>query len=109
MVGLGLFNAPGGLVGLKSAEKDKRKVVADLTRKDFESILQADRKNYEVPYSEIERVEVKMAFGFFGQGGSIKMLTSSKKYTFSFISEKKEFQKYIEVIRAALPSKMVVK
>ena len=84
------------LVGKKSDE---------LKDANIQDILDADKLNYAIPYSEIEKVEVKK-MGLLSPRGRmiITINTKNKNYWFR-ITEQQLFNEYVDLTRKALPTK----
>ena len=100
----------GGLVGvgLLDAFKDKEKA-EELSKLSPDEVKASDEVNFDIPYSDVVKVEVKKP-GLFNPVGSIIIHTTAKKFQFNQQSASKEiFVRYIELINAALPGKYVGK
>ncbi|MFQ6070441.1 MAG: hypothetical protein ACE5LC_07935 [Candidatus Aminicenantales bacterium] len=96
----------GGIpaIGLVEAIGDKKKA-EELSKLSPKEILEADEANFDIPYLEISRVEVKKP-GMFNPVGSIIVHTPTKKYQFNNQSDPREFfDRYIELIKTVMPDK----
>jgi len=70
-----------------------------------ESVLTANKKNFEIPNHDITRVEVKK--GRIGFPHRIKILTNSERHEFSIIG-KKQLERHVRFIHSVLPDKVYV-
>lgn len=68
-------------------------------------ILRADKKNFEIPYPDITRIEMKKRT--FLRSKIEIILTSREKHKFNIL-RKKEFEDYVNLIRSVLPNKTYV-
>ena len=87
----------------------------------LESILEADKDNFEIPYSEIKKIEMKKASiadklwsahrtGYTKTyAGTLEIHTLSKKDKFEISSFRQDFEQCVEVVRLVLPEKLVLK
>ena len=87
----------------------------------LESILKADKDNFEIPYFEIKKIEMKKASmadklwsahrtGYTQTyAGSLEIHTLSKKDRFEISSRGQNFEQCVEVVRLVLPEKLVIK
>ena len=77
----------------------------ELKKANIEDILEADKLNYAIPYSDIEKIEVKK-MGILSPRGRmiITINTRNKNYWFR-ISELQLFNDYVNLARKALPNK----
>ena len=72
----------------------------------IESILKADKKNFEIPYTEITKVEMKKPRAL---SVYIRIFTHTKKYKFKFLNPgKKEFDAHESLVRSVLPDKLFI-
>ena len=83
-------------------------------------ILMADKKNFEIPYPEIARIEIKKAWGRGAFSTSkIRILTNEEKHEFWFVRvvgllgyegayERLKLKEYEDFIRSILPNKTYV-
>ena len=84
------------LVGKKSDELKEAKI---------KDVLEADKLNYTIPYSDIEKIEVKK-MGLLSPRGRmiITINTKNKKYWFR-ITKEKAFNDYVNLTKKILPNK----
>ncbi len=88
----------------------------------LESILKADKDNFEIPYSDIKKIEMKKAdiadnlwsahrTGYTKTyAGTLEIHTLSKKDRFEICSQLgQDFEQCVEVVRLVLPEKLVIK
>jgi hypothetical protein len=97
-----------------------RKKFKNLSRLPPNDILTADKKNFEIPYPEVVRIEIKKAWGRGAFGTSkMRILTNEKKHEFwpirviGFLGyegayERLKLKEYEEFIRSILPNKTFV-
>jgi hypothetical protein len=97
-----------------------RKKFENVSRLAPNDILMADKKNFEIPYPEIARIEIKKAWGRGAFGSSkIRILTNEKKHEFWFVRlvgflgyegayERLKLKEYEDFIRSILPNKTYV-
>ena len=98
----------GGAVGQWLAIRSDKKKAQELKQQDIEEILKADKKNYEIPYPETLKVEMKKLSRFsWPYSTEIKFTTDKKKRKFKLKNVK--FEEAIELFRAVLPDKVDVK
>jgi len=114
-IGLMLIISPRILI-----TRTMRKKFENLSRLPPKDILMADKRNFEIPYPEIARIEIKKAWGRGAFGTSkIRILTNEKKHEFWFIRlvgflgyegayERLKLKEYEEFIRSILPNKTFV-
>ena len=74
---------------------------------DSQSVLTANRHNFEIPYSDINKVEMKKsAIGPATQrAGKMIIFTHGKKQQFDIIFAQK-FEDCVDLVRSVLPSKL---
>ncbi len=103
--GLGAaFGGPaGGYEAVKKHDKKMSKKSAKIVGLPAKEILEADKLNYAIPYSDIVKVEMKR--GGFLSSPKIVISTTHKKHTFRIV-EKKAFNGYLELVRSMLPNKV---
>ena len=101
----GLSGVVGELERMALNRKVKEKS-EKFTSVSVEDILKADKDNYAIPYSEILKVEMKK--GGFLWPPNISIQTKDKKYSFKIL-EKKEYDRYVDLVRTALPDKVYIK
>lgn len=74
-----------------------------------ESILMADKKNFEIAYGDISRIEMhprgKMTPLAIAKIPKIRILTNREKHEF-FVLRKKKFKDYVNLVRSILPDKL---
>jgi hypothetical protein len=114
-VGLMLIISPRILLTRKM-----RKKFENLFRLQPKGILMADEKNFEIPYPEIARIEIKKAWGRGAFGTSkFRILTNEEKHEFWFIRvvgflgfegayERLKLKEYENFFRSILPNKTYV-
>lgn len=68
-----------------------------------ESILTADKKNFDIPYIEVNKVEMKKP-GMLS-GGIIKIFTNTKKYQF-VLQNKKSYENYLNLMTSLFNVKL---
>lgn len=114
-IGLMLIISPRILI-----TKKMRKKFENLSRLTPNDILMADKKNFEIPYPKIARIEIKKAWGRGAFGTSkIRILTNEKKHEFWFVRvvgflgyegsyERLKLKEYEDFIRSILPNKTYV-
>jgi hypothetical protein len=99
--GLGLaFGALGGLAEARMQAKKKEQ----LSKVSPESILTADRKNFAIPYADINEVELRKKL--MGRR-EIRLTTGAAKYDFD-LGKAKEFEKYLNTLRPIFGDKLIV-
>jgi hypothetical protein len=81
-----------------------RKKLRELGKLPPENILMADEKNFELPYHDIIRVEMRKRRLL---RDKITILTRRGKHEFHIL-KKREFEKYVDLIRSILPNKIYV-
>ena len=92
----------------KYFENRKDKSLRDLKP---DEILNENKKNIEIPYSSINRVELKTPRSIKSMGLKvikIKIVTSDKKYEMK-IKENEQFDSSLELIKSVLPDKLELK
>lgn len=100
-LGLGLaFGALGGLVEARMQAKKKEQ----LSKVSPESILTADKKNFAIPYADINEVELRKKL--MGRR-EIRLTTGAAKYDFD-LRKAKEFEKYLNTLRPIFGDKLIV-
>ena len=108
---VGTWYAGGKLLGgtiNKYFEKRKDKSLGDLN---LDEILNENKKNIEIPYSSINRVELKTPRSIKSMGLKvikIKIVTSDKEYEMK-IKENEQFDSSLELIKSVLPDKLELK
>ena len=96
------FGAVGGAIAQHGAKK-RAEALRELSP---ESILSADKKNYDISYATISKVEMKKP-GMLS-GGQIRIFTTSdKKHVFA-IQDKKAFDDYVNLVNSVLSTKLSV-
>ena len=89
--------------GLISALKEKE-IGEELAQLSPDEILVGDKDNFEIPYGDITKVEVKNP-GFLSSVGSVIIHTGKKKYQFNETSSKEIFDRYRELVKTVLADK----
>ena len=108
---VGTWYAGGKLLGgtiNKYFEKRKDKSLGDLN---LDEILNENKKNIEIPYSSINRIEIKTPRSIKSMGLKvikIKIVTSDKEYEMK-IKENEQFDSSLELIKSVLPDKLELK
>ena len=92
----------GGTIN-KYFENRKDKSLRDLKP---DEILNENKRNIEIPFSSVKRVELKKPGRL--KGAKMKIVTSDEEYSMK-IKEKKEFDNYLELIKSLLPDKLELK
>ena len=96
-----LLSPMAGIVAdklLKPEEKRRER----LRGMSAEDILKADKGNFEIPYSEITKVEMKK----FGRRRDMRILTAMKEH--KFFVNRDRFDEYVNIVRSILPDKLSV-
>lgn len=70
-----------------------------------ETILAVDKKNFQIPYSDILRVEIKK--GSFARMPKMIIQTTKEKYDFNLV-EKHKYESQLNLVRSSLPQKTYV-
>lgn len=99
------FGAIVGAIGAGIAKLTAKKRSEQLKNLSAESIFKADKKNFEIPYAEITKVEMKKA-GIISEA-KISIFTHTKKYVF-IMWKKKEFDAYESLVRSVLPDRLSI-
>ena len=108
---VGTWYAGGKLLGgtiNKYFEKRKDKSLGDLN---LDEILNENKNNIEIPYSSINRIEIKTPRSIKSMGLKvikIKTVTSDKEYEMK-IKENEQFDSSLELIKSVLPDKLELK
>lgn len=101
--GMGLTLA-FGVLGALAESRMRAKKEEQLSKLSPQSILTADKKNFEIPYTEVSKVEMSKGF----LGSKIRIITvGAKKHQFK-LSKPKEFQSYVNVLQPILSDKLSV-
>ena len=91
----------GGFTKFSDLTKEKREENEKLSVND---ILEANKKNYAMPYEEILKVEMKHP-GIFS-GAKMKIFTSTKKREFVFKKKKGLFDELVNLVRPLVGEKL---
>ena len=108
---VGTWYAGGKLIGgtiNKYFEKRKDKSLGELN---LDEILNENKNNIEIPYSSINRIEIKTPRSIKSMGLKvikIKIVTSDKEYEMK-IKENEQFDSSLELIKSVLPDKLELK
>ena len=108
---VGTWYAGGKLLGgtiNKYFEKRKDKSLRDLKP---DEILNENKKNIEIPYSSINRIEIKTPRSIKSMGLKVikmKIVTSDKEYEMK-IKENEQFDSSLELIKSVLADKLELK
>ncbi|MEE9198597.1 MAG: hypothetical protein V3U26_02245 [Dehalococcoidia bacterium] len=98
-----VFAMIGGLIiGLVRA-RTRAKKTEKLSKLSPESILTADKKNFGISYAEISNVKLFKR----GRGRKIRVTAGAAKHEF-WLSQPKEFENYVNVLRPVLAEKLAV-
>jgi hypothetical protein len=92
-----------GEVGRADINRRVKEMAEDIPGMSAEDILNADKDNFAVPYSDIVKVETKK--GGLLSPTSLKFSTTDKKYQFNIL-KKEKFDEYVELVRTILPGKV---
>lgn len=93
------FGAVGGIIEKKAIQKRSE----EMKKLSVESILTADKKNFDIPYIEVNKVEMKKP-GMLS-GGIIKIFTNTKKYQF-VLQNKKSYENYLNLMTSLFNVKL---
>jgi len=106
-LGLALSSLSGILAELERADVKRRikKMEREVKQSSLEELIKADKDNFTIPYSDIERVE--MSKGGLLSPTRIRFLTAGKTYSFNLL-ERKRFGEYVDLIRTIFPEKIHV-
>ena len=96
--GLILILVPWGLASLWRRQREEK-----LSKSPPASILMADKKSFEIPYSDITRLEV----GRVGSAHKIKILTISEEHEFK-LADKKQLTHLLYLVRGLLPESTII-
>ena len=75
-----------------------------------ESILMADKGNFEIPYSTITKIEIRkspIGLAWFRTGKISIFTIGKKKYKFDIVYGQK-FEEVVRLVRSALPDKLSI-
>jgi hypothetical protein len=103
--GLGTAVAFGGIgaaVRMRAASKRAR----DLKKLSVESLMKTDKANFEIPYSDITKVEMKK--GGMMTASVLRVSTLKDEYKFNPV-EKKLFDEQVNLVRSVLSDKLSIK
>ena len=91
----------GGFTRLSNLVKEKREEYEKLSVND---ILEADKKNYAIPFEEILKVEIKNPGTF--SGAKMRIFTSTQKREFVFKKKKGLFDELVNLVRPLVGEKL---
>ena len=91
----------GGFTRLSNLAKEKREENEKLS---VNEILEANKKNYAIPYEEILEVEIKKPGTF--SGAKMKIFTSTKKREVVFKKKKWLFDELVNLVRPLVGEKL---
>jgi hypothetical protein len=95
------------VIGKVIADYSSSKRSDELKKLSPESILKAKKTNFEIPYAEITKVEIKKPRAL--SAAKIRIFTHTKKYKFVFATPgKSEFEAHENLVRSALPDKLFI-
>jgi len=99
--------APGSPVTFWVSRDQERKKKEELERDNIlpEDVLKKDTANFEIPYSDIEKVEVKKP-GLVGPG-IVKVITKEKTHQLGV--NKKVFDDFMKLMQSVLANKLTMK
>ena len=108
------------MIGIAVSDYSGKKRREELEKLSIESVLKADKRNFIIPYSSIQKVEMKKR-RFVGE---IKIIVDQKldrsmmkkkdkatgKDVYWYIRqfEKTNFEDYVNLVRSVLPNKVIV-
>lgn len=106
--------------GGKTQKMVSRILKGELKEVSFESILKADKDNFEIPYSEITQIEMKkISIADKGwstsrytwmHSGTLEIHTLSEMDRFEITIRKgHDFEQCVRIVRLVLPEKLVLK
>lgn len=96
----------GGAISDKLSDRAEKKELELLNQLEPETILQRDKENFAISYSDIKKITMKK-FGKFSIG-KIEIQTSDKNYSYELRFERM-FDDWVNVIKTAIPDKLEVK
>lgn len=73
-----------------------------------DNILAADDKNLAIPYSEVEKVEMKKPGRVWAGRVTIKTTTRERAYRYPLREGKEAFDRQVNLVRSFLPDKLIV-
>jgi hypothetical protein len=94
----------GGIIGQRvdnKSRKEMRETTEGYTQLPIDQILTNDKKNFAIPYDEIENIKVRKP-GLLGRG-EILIKTNSKKHQFNFMTSKELFTEYLHELEKVVP------
>lgn len=95
-----------GAIGTAVRQHAAGKKVEELKELSAESLLTSDKANFEIPYSDVTKVEMKK--GGIMTNSMLRVSTPKEEYKFH-ITEKKLFDDQVNLIRSVLPDKLSMK
>ena len=95
-----------GFVSLALNKHLAKKKSKNLTDINPDEILNENKRNIEIPFSSVKRVELKKPGRL--KGAKMKIVTSDEEYSMN-IKEKDEFDDYLELIESVLADKLELK
>jgi hypothetical protein len=98
-----VFAMLGGLIIGLVQQRTRRRKTEELNKLSPASILTADKKNSAIPYAELSKVELVKTIG----GGKIRITVGTVKHEFG-LSQPKELEGYVNVLRPLLAEKLAV-
>ena len=91
----------GGLIAGPLQYRTRNKKAEALSMLSPESILTDDKKNFAVPYAELDKVELKM------KGRGVRIIAGTAKYEF-WLNKPQDFEDLDNKLRPVLADKLVV-
>ena len=108
---IGTFAMGGKLLGGTINKHFENKKAGNLINLKPDEILNENKKNIEIPYSSINRIEIKTPRSIKSMGLKVikmKIVTSDKEYEMK-IKENEQFDSSLELIKSVLPDKLELK
>src|SRR5713101_5442313 len=96
--GGGAFGAAGALAGAALASKEEAKKTSQIRQLSPEQLLQSNKKNFDVPYSRINRLELGKKMGT----SRLHVVTQDETYKFKF--QGVQLEQIESQIRAVIPA-----
>lgn len=115
---LGLGSVLGSQVVTYIGTNKSDRKTEELSKLNADDILKNNKSNFEILYSDVKSVTLKMPvyknipftkIQFLFNGGFIEIITTQKHYLYESYATATDFEKYIEVVKAILPDKLTVK
>jgi hypothetical protein len=109
-----------GVIGIAVADYSRKKKSDELKKLSLESVLEADKRNFFIPYSSIQKVEMKKRRTvsqiniIVDQKLDRSMMKKKDKttgkdvYWYERHFKKEKFEDHVNLVRSVLPDKVVV-